>query len=241
MTTHDRDTQLERLAALNDPVRRALYFFVAARPGQVSRDQAARGIRISRALAAFHLDKLVDHGLLETSYRRLGKRRGPGAGRPAKLYRRSDVQLQVSLPPREYELAARLFAGALVAAPPSIAARVRQMARNLGIRLGRDVRRRTGKPPGQARLPQLFEDILREYGYEPFAAADGTIQLRNCPFEALARDHRALVCNANLHLLRGLSAGLGMTGTKPQLESRPGQCCVAFRPARKARAGLPRR
>src|SRR6266550_5151777 len=103
MPAQNVDSTIGRIAALADPVRRALYLFVARGPGQVSRDRAARGVRISRALAAFHLDKLVRHGLLEASYRRLGKRRGPGAGRPAKLYRRSGLQLQVSLPPREYE------------------------------------------------------------------------------------------------------------------------------------------
>src|SRR5918911_20308 len=53
-----------------------------------------------RDLAAFHLDKLVEAGLLEASFRRLGERRGPGAGRPAKLYRRGAGEVAASLPPR---------------------------------------------------------------------------------------------------------------------------------------------
>jgi predicted ArsR family transcriptional regulator len=224
-----RDRDLERLGALNDPVRRALYFYVAARPGEVSRDQAARGVRVSRALAAFHLDKLVRHGLLETSYRRLGKRRGPGAGRPAKLYRRSGLQLQVSVPARDYELAARLFADVLAAAPRSIGARVGATARSFGTSLGREARQRTGRKTS----PQRIEDVLGELGYEPFHAPDGQIRLRNCPFDALARDHRALVCDANLHLMRGLVTGLGLPGIRPRQELKPGQCCVAFRQIRK--------
>jgi predicted ArsR family transcriptional regulator len=227
MSTRHRD--LERLSALNDPVRRALYFFVAARSGEVSRDQAARGVRVSRALAAFHLDKLVRHGLLETSYRRLGKRRGPGAGRPAKLYRRSGLQLQVSLPAREYELAARLFADVIAAAPRSIGAQVGATARAFGTILGREARQR----PGQKGSPRRIENVLGELGYEPFHAPDGQIRLRNCPFDALAREHRALVCDANLHLMRGLVAGLGLYGIRPRQELKPGQCCVAFRMVRK--------
>lgn len=228
-----RDSDFERLSALTDPVRRALYFFVAARPGEVSRDQAARGVRVSRALAAFHLDKLVRIGLLETSYRRLGKRRGPGAGRPAKLYRRSALQLQVSVPAREYELAARLFADVIAAAPRSIAARVRATARSFGTSLGREARHRTGKRAGRKASPQRIEDVLSEYGYEPFHAPDGMIRLRNCPFDALAREHRAMVCDANLHLMRGLVTGLGLPGIRPRQELKPGQCCVALRPIRK--------
>ncbi|MGH7569550.1 MAG: helix-turn-helix domain-containing protein, partial [Gemmatimonadales bacterium] len=127
------ETTIGRIAVLADPVRRALYFYVAEHREEVSRDQAARDVRIARPLAAFHLDKLVEHGLLAVSYRRLSKRRGPGAGRPAKLYRRSGLQVDVSLPPRGYELAARLFARALAAnTPAATRARLRRTARALG-------------------------------------------------------------------------------------------------------------
>src|SRR5215471_18127053 len=101
--------QLSSLAALEDPLRRRLYFFVAEQPEEVGRDQAARALKISRSLAAFHLDKLVEAGLLETSFKRLSNRRGPGAGRPSKLYRRSPRQIDVSLPERRYELAGQLM------------------------------------------------------------------------------------------------------------------------------------
>src|SRR5205809_187023 len=104
--------QVGALSALDDPVRRRLFRQVEAR-GELSRDQAARAAGVSRALAAFHLDKLVEAGLLEASFRRLSGRSGPGAGRPSKLYRRGSALLDVSLPPRRYELAAQLFAQAL--------------------------------------------------------------------------------------------------------------------------------
>src|SRR6266550_1361836 len=222
-----------RIGALVDPVRRALYRCVAESPGDVSRDQAARAVRISRALAAFHLDKLVEHGLLEVSYRRLTKRRGPVAGRPAKLYHRSGLQLHVSLPSRDYELAARLFAGALVAAPPSVVARLRSTARRFGVSLGRDARRRDRRPMRRAAPPQRIDAALAELGYEPFRTPDGALRLRNCPFDALTRDHRALVCDANVSFLRGIVAGLRMTGVEPRLDPQPGTCCVAFQPVRR--------
>ena len=113
MARHAQEQHIAGIAALGEPVRRALYFYVVDRGGAVSRDQAARGTGVSRALAAFHLDKLVAAGLLATEFRRLTGRSGPGAGRPAKLYRRSEEQLAVSLPPRSYALAAELFAEAL--------------------------------------------------------------------------------------------------------------------------------
>src|SRR3954471_17139529 len=112
----DFDAQVAGIAALGEPVRRTLYGFVAAQPGPVNRDEAAAGAGVARHVAKFHLDKLVDDGLLEVEYRRPPGRRGPGAGRPAKFYRRSAREVAVSLPERHYELAGRLFARAIIEA-----------------------------------------------------------------------------------------------------------------------------
>jgi len=130
--------QIAGVAILADPVRRSLYHYVVGRHADVGRDEAARAVQVSRALAAFHLDKLVGAGLLETSYRRLTKRRGPGAGRPAKLYRRSSRQFSVSLPQRNYELCARVLADALAGAGAATLANVKRTARRLGKSLAVD-------------------------------------------------------------------------------------------------------
>ena len=243
MPARNVESTFERIAALADPVRRALYLLVVQSSGEVSRDEAARGVRIARPLAAFHLDKLVERGLLQASYRRLTKRRGPGAGRPAKLYRRSALQVDVSLPPRDYELAARLFASILAAsASPATRARLRKTARDFGASLGREARRRTGNRSGSRALLQQLQSVLREHGYEPFRAPDGgAIRLRNCPFEALARDYRSLMCGTNRALLTGVVQGLNLAGYTAVLDRQPGTCCVAFQPRRKGRAPLPGR
>lgn len=231
MRTRTVEGTIGRIAALADPVRRALYFYVAQVPGAISRDQAARGVRIARPLAAFHLDKLVEQGLLEASYRHLTKRRGPGAGRPAKLYRRSGLQVDVSLPPREYELAARLFAGAIAGAPAGTRARVRQTARTFGAGLGQEARRRARKRASRKTLLHQLRVVLQEHGYEPFRAPDGAIRLHNCPFDALARDYRPLMCGMNQTLLAGVVRGLGLSGCKAVLDPQPGMCCVALKQA----------
>src|SRR3978361_2223148 len=113
MTTDDFAAQVAGVSALADPVRRSLYQFVVRRPEPVSRDQAAAGLALPRHTAKFHLDRLVEEGLLATEFRRLSGRRGPGAGRPAKLYRRSDRQVAVSLPERHYDVAGRVLARAV--------------------------------------------------------------------------------------------------------------------------------
>ena len=122
MDPSDVDQQFTGLAGLGDPIRRALYRHVAERGVPVSRDEAAHAAGISRPLAAYHLDKLVDDGLLEPRYHRRSSRRGPGAGRPAKHYVRAGRQLELSLPPRDYAALAELLADA-VEADPSGAAR----------------------------------------------------------------------------------------------------------------------
>lgn len=227
------EAEIAGVASLGDPVRRELYLYVAGRKGDVSRDEAARAARISRSLAGFHLDRLVEEGLLEASFRRLSGRTGPGAGRPAKLYRRSSRQVEVTLPHREYELAARILATAVDAgdAPKTRKALVRT-ARNIGQNIGADARTRAGSHPGRKRLLAGMVDVLAAQGYEP-ESAKGEVRLRNCPFHALVGEHRELVCGMNLALIEGVVDGMDVPGAKPVLDPVPGMCCVCVRVEKK--------
>jgi len=212
---------LASLSSLDDPLRRRLYEVVTSQPGPVSRDEAASAAGIGRALAVYHLDKLVESGLLTASYQRPPGRTGPGAGRPAKMYARSDREFAVSVPPREYELAARLLVQA-VEADPSNRSRtaLAEAARRLGTELGSAFRPSSAEPN--------VTGVLTQQGYEPCCGADGVIRLRNCPFHQLAEQHREVVCGMNLALVEGLVEGLGADGWHPALDPRPGQCCVAI-------------
>lgn len=217
---------LASLSSLDDPLRRRLYEVVTSQPGPVSRDEAASAAGIGRALAVYHLDKLVESGLLTASYQRPPGRSGPGAGRPAKMYARSDREFAVTVPPREYELAARLLVQA-VEADPSDRSRtaLAGAARRLGTELGSAFRPAAGE--GDA-AGQDVKGVLTQQGYEPCCGADGVIRLRNCPFHQLAEQHRELVCGMNLALVEGLVEGLGADGWHPALDPQPGQCCVAI-------------
>src|SRR5215218_1846854 len=66
MTCHPDPAVVASVAVLADGVRRSLFDFVRRAPGAVTREQAASAVGISRNLAAFHLDKLVNAGLLVT-------------------------------------------------------------------------------------------------------------------------------------------------------------------------------
>src|SRR5918996_3403467 len=137
MDQGDIDRQLTGLAGLGDPLRRALYRYVVGHGEPASREDAAAAVGISRPLAAYHLDKLVDDGLLEARYQRRGARRGPGAGRPAKHYVRADRQIELSLPARDYAALAELLAGAVEADPSGAAkAALDRAAATLGAELG---------------------------------------------------------------------------------------------------------
>lgn len=204
----DEDSTFDALALLSDPVRRRLYRQVAAAPEEVSRDAAAEAAGVSRSLAAFHLDKLVEAGLLEVSFRRLSGRTGPGAGRPAKLYRRADGEHTVSVPPRSYDDAARLLA---------------EVLENAG--LDRELQA-AAKKAGAAQQDAGADDVeavLRDRGYEPFWDGE-TLRLRNCPFHALATEFPALICGMNLALIEGLAP----EQWSPAMDPCPGGCCVAL-------------
>ena len=228
MENAELERQLAGLAVLEEPVRRSLYFYVAYRQRDVSRDEAAQAVGISRALAGFHLDRLVAEGLLATSFRRLTGRTGPGAGRPAKLYRRSELELEVSLPQRSYKLAGRILATAMEATAPKAAERLAPTARAIGEEIGRDAKGRPGQRPSKKRLVASTMAALAAHGYEPEQDGD-EIRLRNCPFHYLAQQHRQLVCGMNLALIEGVVAGLDVPGVEPRLDPKPGMCCVALR------------
>ncbi len=229
MPVTDLERQIAAISLLDEPIRRGLYLYVAERRCEVGRDEAARALRISRALAAFHLDKLVQQGLLDASYRRLTDRRGPGAGRPAKLYHRSTRQLDLTLPERRYELAGRVFARALTVVAPAARGVLQRAARVEGRRLGADARRRTDGSAGTDRLLANALAVLDECGYDP-ARVNGEVRLRNCPFDALANECRPLVCGMNLALLRGLLAAAGARGTRAELRApEAGSCCVVLK------------
>lgn len=230
METAGRD-QISSIAVLNEPVRRALYQYVVDHGGEVTRDQAADALGINRALAVFHLDRLAEEGLLEVSFRRLNEKRGPGAGRPSKLYRRSSRQLDITLPPRSYELAARLLAAAVEAGSTSSTVEaLSSVARSFGENLGIEANQLAGPQADYEVRLTAAQQVLSLYGFEPYREPGGAIRLRNCPFHALAECHRGLICGMNLSLMTGVVAGLQVSGIEAVLDPQPGKCCVSFRP-----------
>src|SRR5688500_5692749 len=174
MRPFDLDRRLASLASLGDPLRRDLYHFVAGRDDGVSRDQAARALGVSRALAAYHLDKLVEAGLLDTRFERRTGRRGPGAGRTAKLYLSSANPVEVALPARDYELMAGLLARAVAV----------DTSGGAGSALDRAARAMGAEVAAERGGDAEVASVLADWGYEPYQD-EGVLRLRNCPFGRL--------------------------------------------------------
>jgi predicted ArsR family transcriptional regulator len=209
-------------AALVDRSRRALFDYVRGQDHPVTREEAALAHRISRGLAAFHLDKLVEVGLLRARYQ-APPDRPRGRGRAPKVYEPARDGLTIAIPQRRYRLIAEILADAVATDPGDTGAAARRVARQRGAELGRRLR----EPD---RDPELVA-VLAELGFEPRPTPGGRVRLHNCPFHALATRQTALVCGLNHAFLTGLVAGLAAIGVRLALAPRPGACCVELAPA----------
>ncbi|MFB8007283.1 helix-turn-helix transcriptional regulator [Nocardia sp. NPDC056000] len=197
---------IEAVALLQDPIRRRLYDYIAAANHDVSRDEAAEAAEIKRPLAAFHLDKMAEAGLLDAVFRRPEGKTGPGSGRPAKFYRRAEAEFAVSLPARDYRTLATVLA---------------EVTEHAGFE---EAIAKAAAQHGPAMADRDPLEVLRERGYEPYLDGE-VIRLRNCPFHQLAVDFPPLVCGLNFALLEGVAAEAGWTA---RMDPAPGRCCVSL-------------
>lgn len=206
------------VSALSDPARRTLFDLVSRSAESVTRDAAAEATGLSRSTTAFHLDRLAELGLVEVEYKRLSGRSGPGAGRPAKLYRRAATELTVSVPERHYDLVGDVLASAIELSGASgqpVHDALRSVAQVKGSQAGR----------AATSLPEALE----QNGFEPCADGDDLI-FGNCPFHRLAQDHTDIVCALNFEFVTGLAAGAGDDAHTVLSDPGAGRCCVRISP-----------
>jgi predicted ArsR family transcriptional regulator len=173
---------------------------------------------MSRGLAAFHLDKLVDAGLLQATYQPpAGQPRG--RGRSPKMYEPVGDGISVTIPERRYQLIAEILAAAVDDDPHHADDAAGRHAHHVGRTLG-------------SALSADGTDLataVAQLGFQPHPRS-GRILLHNCPFHALAARHTGLVCGLNHAFLSGLLDGLGATEHQALLAPHPGRCCVELTP-----------
>ena len=225
----------QALAALTEPRRREVYEYVAAPEEPVTRDDVSQALGMTRSLAVFHLDKLAAAGLLDVTFARpAGRKPGPGAGRPNKRYAPSDAEIDLSVPPRRYDIAGRIMARAIASnrRPQDPATTARRIAREDGRALGRNYAAQGATSVGKTLA--ATEQALASCGYAP-AAEGSSIRLRNCPFHSLVEVAPALVCELNESFIGGILTGIGgdPSVTAQLCDTREGDCCVVVQAARR--------
>jgi predicted ArsR family transcriptional regulator len=218
---------LTAAAALTDDLRRQMYGYIRRARRPVSREEAAESAGISRKLAAFHLDKLVEVGLLRAHYEPIGGIRK--VGRAPKLYEPTDAGLRINIPAREHDLLAGILVDALLAEDQDTTGRdaAIQVARHRGAELGasESERARPGRL-GAERALTLATAALSRYGFEPDRVTPTLLRLRNCPFHPLAAKAPQLICGINHAFLTGFLDALGASSVTAVLALRDGECCV---------------
>ncbi len=234
-TVNDFEKDVTGIGALADPVRRRLYEYVCAQPGAVGRDEAAEAAGIPRHQAKFHLDRLEAEGLLTAQYVRLTGRTGPGAGRPAKVYRRADREFAVSLPARRYELAGRIMADAITESMRSQAPISEALRRTASAR-GHELAGSAGPGAEDRDVLDAAIGVLVEHGYEPRREGDRVVMM-NCPFHSLAHTHTELVCEMNHALITGITDTLAPARICACLEPGENRCCVVLTAAPEGSSG----
>jgi predicted ArsR family transcriptional regulator len=224
------DSAIRAIAALDDELRRRMYEYIRAARRPVTRDEAAAAVGISRKLAAFHLDKLVDAGTLRARYQPAdGIRR---VGRTPKAYEPSGTDIRVSIPPRSHDILAGILLDAVVSEDHGESAQetARRVARDRGEQIGTAERQRA-RPGrlGAERALTLASELLAERGFEPARESPTCLRLRNCPFHPLSASAPELVCGLNHAFLAGMVDGLQAATVEAVLDPRAGECCVELR------------
>jgi predicted ArsR family transcriptional regulator len=220
------------ISALDDPSRRGLFDFVRSSGRPVTREAAAEALGMSRKLAAFHLDKLVDVGLLAAEYDTSARSRT--LGRSPKTYRPSGRAIRLSIPARRPEALAELLLEAVTAARAgeSTAEAALRLAYEDGRELGKAIRAeaKLGRL-GPERALGVAAAVLTDRGFEP-AREGGCVTLHNCPYLPMSAHATELVCGINHRQLSGLLDGMqAPTSMRAVLAPRPGRCCVELRTA----------
>ncbi len=191
---------------------------IAQAPAGLGIKALAEATGIHENTVRFHLDRLLDEGLVE---RRAGTSTGPG--RPPLTF----VARQERPGRDNYELIAQVLSDSLNSSAPDPARAAREAGRQWGRSRIRDGER--GRTPaggvargrgGDAVLERLTH-LLREAGFAPELVSEDagtTVRVHRCPFLSLSQDDQAVPCGVHLGLMEGALEAQGSTLQVTRLE-----------------------
>jgi predicted ArsR family transcriptional regulator len=104
---------MEALDAVGAPELRDALLYVRSRGRPVCANELAAAQDVHPNVARGRLARLAEAGLLVSRLERRSGRRGPGAGRPARLYSAAPELAAIEFPPRRYEELIGLLADAV--------------------------------------------------------------------------------------------------------------------------------
>jgi predicted ArsR family transcriptional regulator len=200
---------LDRLAAAGDPELRRVLTYARGRRGPFTAAEAAAELDVHRNVARSRLDRLVEAGFLAVALERRGGRRGPGAGRPAKVYRVAPELEGVEFPDRR-------FADLITLLVKRVPARGRQTAlREAGEDFGRKLAVAAGLKPSRHVATGLDRvcDALGSLGFQAsvvsLAGDRAELASPTCPLRPLV-----VKCPDSGGIDRGMWAGLVERGVR---------------------------
>jgi predicted ArsR family transcriptional regulator len=193
----DQLTETDRaISALQDPTRRRILldFFVHDREWTVN--DVVKAVGVHRTVVHRHLERLVALGYLA-----VGQRRGK-SGKPAKLYRLTGQQIELSYPVRRFARLAGLLAESL------------QGQGRDGIKTAREAGRRYGASlvTQSANSISAVLQQLAPLGAEYTLTDHDQILAQNCIFRQACALAEAVVCELHAGLMEGAfqKAGLAL-------------------------------
>jgi predicted ArsR family transcriptional regulator len=180
------------ISALQDPTRRRILLDFYVHQTEWTTAEVAEAVGVHRTVAHAHLERLVALGYLVS-----GQRRGT-SGKPAKLYRLTGRQIELSYPVRRFARLAAELAQALRGVSEGSDA-----ARQAGRRYGASLVTKPADSPESA-LHQLAP-LAADYTF-----ADGEIVARNCIFREACERAQDIVCEFHAGILEGALRQAGL-------------------------------
>lgn len=196
-------------SSLGDPTRRAIYIAVRESKEALTTSAIANLFDIHPNVARHHLDRLADDGYLQISEAHPPKD-GLGAGRPAKRYESTEMEVSVHFAPRRFEMLAEMLFRILEEISPD---NIGEIAETIGREYGQKLAKEIGAPedPGYDAAVQAVASAMTGLGFSVDPDLEGQRLLTShCPFGETATNHPEVICSLDRGIVSGMFGALSV-------------------------------